>query len=382
MSHRFLAPLLAGMAGSILGCNSSDSTPSDWRDARDSTGFRTLVESPTICRDCIVLERVAVLGDTAGPGYIEWTQNVTRDSLGNYWVGQRDGPKVFDSAGNFLRQVGRAGQGPMEFRRIVRMHTDRDGRVHILDSDNIRETVVGPDFQLYEENRIFGFGSYPASAPLPGRERYVLNMFHMTADRGGLPLHVVEGSEILYSFGEPIDEASPRLSQNKARRRVAADRSGYIFSAEYLEFGVEAWTGTGRRVTGFVGPKLAEEKPVSGPLSAERPPPSMLMAIQPDEAQRLWVVSSGPRDDWLENFRDVERPNGRVGLEPIDDDPRATYIVRIDVIDLDRALIIASSERNELIGAFIGDGLGLEIRYTEIGIPQAFVWSLALKEPR
>ena len=74
-------------------------------------------------------------------------------------------------------------------------------------------------------------------------------------------------------------------------------------------------------------------------------------------------------------------PNGRGMLEPINDDPRATFIVRIDVIDLDSAWIIASSERDELIHAFIGDGLGLEIRYTEIGIPQAVVWSLALKEP-
>ncbi len=107
----------------------------------------------------------------------------------------------------------------------------------------------------------------------------------------------------------------------------------------------------------------------------------MIMAIQVDDAQRLWVVSTGPRDDWLENFREAVRPNGRVVLEPINDDPRATFIVRVDVIDLNAASIIATSEQDELIHAFIGDGLGLEIRYTEIGIPQAVVWSLAFKEP-
>jgi hypothetical protein len=104
----------------------------------------------------------------------------------------------------------------------------------------------------------------------------------------------------------------------------------------------------------------------------------MIMAIQVDHAQRLGVVSSRPRNDWLENQREVVR-RGRVVLEPIDDDPRASFTSRIDVIDLDSGSIIVSSERDELIHAFIGEGLGIETRYTESGIPQVVIWSMTLE---
>lgn len=77
--------------------------------------------------------------------------DVVRDSLGNYWVGQEELIKVFDAQGEFLRAVGRRGEGPMEFGRAWPTHVDASGRVHVVDTDNRRISVIDQSFTLVEE---------------------------------------------------------------------------------------------------------------------------------------------------------------------------------------------------------------------------------------
>jgi hypothetical protein len=376
---KLLALVLAGTVGLILGCSPSESDRPDWRDARDSTGFRTLVESPSICHNCIVLEPAVVMGDTAGPGFLEWTENVTRDSLGHYWVGQRGLVKVFDSAGNFLRQVGRPGRGPMEFIGARPIYTDGDGRVHIFDPQNLRETIIGRDFELHEERQIPPpFQSFPVAVPLPGGKRYAVYMLLHVAGQIGLPLHIVEGSEVIHSFGASVQESWTQLSQFHSRRRLAVDRSGRVFSAQYYNYLIEAWTSSGERITGFEGPTLNEREVRPGRSPRDKAP-SQIDAIYLDDEQLLWVASSHARDNWFDNMIEVVLPSGRTELRPIGESPRLLYAGRIDVIDLNSGSIIASSDREELITAFVGDGLGLEVQYTETDIPQLVVWRMTLE---
>ena len=228
MAHRVLVPvpLMVGAVAFTLGCAPSDSPSGEWSDVTDSTAARTLVESPSICNDCIVVEQVVVMGDTAGPGFVVEAMSATRDSLGNYWVGQADAVKVFDAAGRFVRQVGRAGQGPMEFGRFpAPLYTDADGRVHIMDRRNIRETIVGPKFELFADRRLPGL--VQAAAPL-ANGRLVVNLLLPTNGSAGFPLHIVEGPEVLHSFGGSVD-GSPRLpSQFTSRRFLATDTASFL----------------------------------------------------------------------------------------------------------------------------------------------------------
>ena len=84
---------------------------------------------------------------------------MVRDSAGNYWFGQYEAVKVFDDAGNFVGEVGRAGEGPMEWSNAIPAHADRDGHVHVFDTDNLRRSEIGRDFTLADEARIPGKGS-------------------------------------------------------------------------------------------------------------------------------------------------------------------------------------------------------------------------------
>ena len=205
-------------------------------------------------------------------------------------------------------------------------------------------------------------------------------MYYVGSGQTGLPLHIVDGEEIISSFGEVIDEYSPPLNQAAARRRLATDHAGHVFSTEYFNCAVEAWTDSGERITGFLGPVLNEKEPVIGPFTLDNPPPNMINAIQVDGQDRLWVVRSQVKDDWRDRMVETVGRDGSAVLQPSDPNPRFLYTMLIDVVDLNEGLIIASSGHEQLIEGFIGDGLGLEIQYTEQGIPQAVVWGVSLRE--
>ena len=74
-------------------------------------------------------------------------------------------------------------------------------------------------------------------------------------------------------------------------------------------------------------------------------------------------------------------PNGRIQFKPKDDSLQSIFHSRIDVIDPDSGLLIASTERDELIAAFIGDALMVEYRLSENGNPQLAVWRVDLTDP-
>lgn len=371
-----IMPIIAGAMGSVTGCESSRSQRRDWTNVTDSVEVRIVVESPTICAACIVLERVAVLGDTKGPGFVEWTQYVTRDSLGNYWVGQNGPAKLFDSTGAFVREVGRPGGGPMEFGSSSPVYSDANSRVHILDPINLRATVVGPNDELYAESRLPRY--FNTAIAVSDGAAYLLNVFMPTSEAIGFPLHIVEGSEIRHSFGVAPSEKTPPLNPFNSRRVLAGDASNHVFSAPFYEYFVEVWTTNGRRVTGFKGPTLNDKPPVPGSSTLENPPPNQLWAIRVTTDSLLWIVTSWLKPDWRDRVEEIVRPNGSVGIRAFDDDPRFLFTSRIEVINLNSASIVARDNGEELITAFVGDGLGLETRYLDDGTPQLNIWRMTL----
>ncbi|MGH7501336.1 MAG: hypothetical protein ACREL7_06200 [Longimicrobiales bacterium] len=372
--HFLMMGVLALLAA---GCTISDPKPVPWPDQADSTGVRAITESPSLCRECIVLDPLITIGDTAGPGYIEETSDVVRDSAGNYWVGQRRMIKVFDSTGTFLRQVGRAGAGPMEFERPRPVHTDATGRVHIFDR-NGRETIVGADFALYEERELPGL--VQAAFPLQDAHRYVASMWLGTPDRIGFPLHIIDGSAVMRSFGLRGDQSDGQLSQFNSQRVLTVDAQSHIFSTRLYHYVIEAWTTTGNRIVGFEGPELNQTEPLPGRFAPDNPPPNRIFAIRVDDAARLWVISWQRRPDWQDAVIDQVQPNGEVISLPKDGDFSydRLYTSRLDVIDLNAASLIARVNQDNLFVGFIGSVSILEAEYLDDGTPRLVVWDAAI----
>ncbi len=374
------AMIYAALLMSVASCDSGPSgraeTASPWSARSDSTEVRVLSDAPSICHNCVQFTLEATLGDTSGPGYLVHTDYVVRDSVGNYWLGQyKDMIKVFDKAGNFVRQVGRQGSGPGEFLVPMPTYADAGGLIHIVDPSNVRETVMRPDFQVHT---IRGFPSVMRAAPLPDERRYVATGAPPSPDGIGLPLHITDGRKIAHSFGR---SRTGIVSPFKLYRVLATDRASRIYSTWPFGYLIEVWTTYGHRITGFQGPTLSDRAPQPGVFSDDHPPVTKVAALYPDEKDRLWVLILCVKDDWREHMRVVRRSSGRSVLQPINS-VSELYTSRIDVVDLNSGSIIARSERREHFRAFVGEGLIVEARLLEDATPQVGIWSLTLQPPQ
>ena len=260
----------------------------------------------------------------------------------------------------------------MEFYRPFPVRTDSEGRVHIVDLDTGRETVVNADFSLYSD-RYLHPGGLDLAVPLGEERRYLLNKIGMTAGSVGLPLHIVDGSGILHSFGMEADVRSPTGSQ----RVLATNRQGRVYSTPPDDYLIQVWNESGRRILGLRGPRLNEREASYEPWSPDNPPRNEIFAMQVDDEQRLWVISNVLKDDWQDHMEERVMPNGRMAYGPTDEDFRQIFQSRIDLIDLTSGSLIATGLHDPLLEAFAEDGLAIENVDSELRYhPQMVIWSL------
>ena len=357
--RRFLIAMLP-VTAAIGAIPSTAPAQQNWALTGDSRGRHLVRDAEDLCTTCARLEELAVLGDMTGDGFIQWSRVATRDSLGRYWIGQGQSLKVYDSDGRFLREVGRAGEGPEEFVFIAVVRTGADGRVNVLDPRNTRESVFDGNFALVEERRLPGrAASLFSAAELNGG--YVANT---PAEVTGSPfLHIIRGEEILHSFG--ASDATGPHDAFRSLRIVAARPDGVIATARRVEYAVEMWDAGGTRLV-----ELHREAPLNEvevrqvPYNlTDHPKPHEVIAVRLDDADRLWVLFRMMRDGWEQHYEPRVYPDGQVGIRQL---PNSTtdsiYESRLDVIDLQSGTVVVRARLPGLFEAFMGDGLMLEHR--------------------
>lgn len=324
------------------------------------------MEAP-LCEDCIEFAHVTRLGsDEMGPGFLVddgTMDNVVRDSLGNYWVGQGEQIKVFDSDGAFLRTVGRRGDGPMEFGRAAPRHVDGLGRVHVFDNQHQRVSVIGEGLTLVEEKRVPAAVS--SMAPLDDGERYVVQNTLGSPGREGFLIHIVDGSGVLKSFeaGEEVDE-EPSL-HSPTDLRLAARLDGTVFTARRLEYVIEAWSQEGARLGGLRGEPLMNSATFRlEPISADNPLPNTVGWIRSDSDGLLWVSLLVRRSGWLDTL--IPDPSGEGLVEPGPEDITGIFQGRLDVIDLAACTLVASQLHDQML-LLLEDRTVLGYGMTELG---------------
>ena len=362
-----LLPLFFGCA------DDPDSSQTYWPAVADSTQMHQFVDNGSICLDCVTLERVVTMGDTLGPGFLREGYHMVRDSAGNYWHGQYDEIKLFAADGVFLRTIGRAGQGPMEFGNAAPVYTDAEGRVHVVDSGNTRRTVIDRNLALFDETPLPGFVTQAAA--LANGDLWVVNMSHTAPEAIGMPLHIIQGDSLITSFKGIADGEEVVQSAFSARRILTVDSADRIFASPIDSYIVEVWDDTGRRLTGFAGPTLNETPRQRGGVTPANPWRNSMRALHVDRSDRLWVVSWRRRADWLDAMVERVQANGDVSLEiGPDRDLSAVVESHIDVIDLQSATIIARTRVDELVIGFLDDETLWTGGYGPWGEPLVSVW--------
>lgn len=274
---RRIGRLAAGLAGALwagaTGC--SPETPKAGSFFSGECRLDT-ASADAPCASCLDLELATTLGTEEDEGFLVdrgTLGDIVRDQNGNYWVGQRDQIKVFDSAGTFVAAVGRAGQGPMEFAFAQPMHTDSAGRVHVFDNRNARVSIIGSDLNLHEARRLPATAVF-AMTPVADGDQYAIQAWIPDPPHIGLPLHIVGDGEIIRSFGAGIEPDSEpdsdvdELDSFTAQRRLTTDSHGNVFSSHYYDYVVEAWSPDDGSRIGSWRDRLfttARAPPVRGP---------------------------------------------------------------------------------------------------------------------
>lgn len=342
-----------------------------------------LRDGPDICAECVQMELMAVIGDTTGPGYIE--EQISRlviDGRGRFWLKQKYDMKVFERDGTFTRSIGRKGEGPGEFDDPWPVYRSEDGKVHVLDPGNLRETVFDSEFNVVEEIAWHGLPFFSYAVPLPGRTGYVINAWIATPEAIGLPLHIVRSGKIVRSLGQEVSGQEVQETAFTNMRIVAVDPAFRIFSMRRFDSTIEVWDSTGDRIATFAGPALNAHAVKPTFYSADNPLPTEVVSMHAEDDGILWIVMRRPRADWMKYFEERVYPDGLVGLELKDDVTLGdVYSVRVEVVDLLAQRVLARRDIPGFFSIMNQDFVLTENRWAQDGSPQVAVWQLSLVGP-
>jgi len=145
------------------------------------------------------------------------------DGRGQLYVFDRQSSRivVVDAQGRFVREIGKAGEGPGELRMPASFVVMRDGTVVVADAGHRAYTLFGPD------------GEYDRMVSMGGADG-MIRIGQMEADPGGLGFVTGGGNQMMMSMrsgpgGEGLAQPTSRpvehvsLDQETARSEVLAD---------------------------------------------------------------------------------------------------------------------------------------------------------------
>lgn len=251
----------------------------------------------TACPECrIAVRTLAVLGQEGAPDRIAHPAvAMALGSDGTYALATHVDPflQLFDSSGKFVRDVGRSGQGPGEFRMIMGSAFRPDGGLDVIDAAG-RVVGFGPDLRV-DSHWVTDF--QPSWDVLRIRGDSVLVAgYSRSSDLIGLAAHVFPSDGLrARSFGEL---AGTIASQDPYRmsRTVSASGDSAVWIAPLDRYQIELWSLDGERLRTIVG-EVPWFDPLPEPKEGSGPPRGHFKSVL-EEDGLLWIGASVPRDDW------------------------------------------------------------------------------------
>ena len=334
------------------------------------------------CERCAIraYPRITLRTEAAPAGLAAIPQQVTRDGRGNYWVlvtGQL--PMVFSPRGAFLREVGRRGSGPGEFRGIGAIAALPGDSILLIDPQLQRASLFGPDLSFRRSMSLPVRAG--ATAVLRWPHRVVVNGAGFTPEQAGWPLHLLDLSRDpvthLRAFGENRAEP-PGGNSPAAIRRLFPAGDGSFWAADVVQYRLIRYGADGTVLT-----RVRRQTPVFPGESRwsigspDTPPPAFLetAAVRGDT---LWVALRVPRPDWRDAWRDVRLPSrGEVAASRAPE-RTALHITRIEAIELRRGVVLAHRNLNGILVQLAPDLTAALYDLDENGVPRLRLIDLRL----
>ncbi len=316
------------------------------------------------------LQPVVRFSSTVGDGALESVPLMTPRLAGAYhvvttpWGTGEKLPRLFDSAGRYLRTLGREGSGPQEFRAAEMVYATGDTAM-IFDMGTRQMTfVAAPDAFL----RTVPWQHRPYSLMELRDGSFVIS----TGDFSVAPamLHVARDGSLLGEFGEP---GSPQTQESRHRVFAPAADGGFWSARTQQRLELQKWRAPGDLeatipLTASWFPRYTEP---TFP-SQTNPPSPMVLAIWTDAEDMVWIVGLAPGERWFEGMgasRDLGDGRTAARIE----DPDKVFDTIIEQWDPASGTRRWSERLDRFYGVQVGPWLMAATRETFLGFQVAEV---------
>lgn len=324
---------------------------------------------------------VDTLKGALGPGTLAGMQrSVIRTSLGQIWYTDyfRGAPRIYDSAGRFVRRIGTTGSGPGEYEGQILLRLRGDS-VYVADGMNGRISVVSVKG---EAGRSLELPVPDAQDFLPLRaDGYVLNVALPTASGAGFPLHFVsDEGKVRSSGGDELPYT--RRTRTSLNRVLAVATESTFWSGDPNEYVIREWDARGvqhrelRRSVAWFPPHM----PNPGMASRDDPWRPRLSGIQQDSAGLVWVLIQVPDARWQQALRPGTISEGKQYYNLTDYNEYLDTI--IEVIDPRTDSLVTSRRFDTALSDLLDAGHGAGFVYhDDRGVPRIALWRIRLTNP-
>ena len=321
------------------------------------------------CQECAVqLDTLMSLGGLDGPGVasISPFSTVATDASGRILVASRllsDQFAVFDANGRYVTSVGRAGDGPGEYRFISAIAAG-PRYLHVLDDAQSRRTMLSYDFEVVRTDRLPG---HAWSAAALESDAVVFSAALPTPQSVSHPLHVLDTDGVLASFGA----ANDRVHRGRTTVMYVNTGRGTVWAVAERSYELQEWRAAPvvHQRTVSVRAKWFEDD------DEETFPRSLLLGAVP-AGDTLWVIGRAPDRRWT--GRAVPGQDPSVPIE----DPINIWDGVLDAVDLRTGRRLAHLRvEAPFLGAVSGGDLIVQYGEDRFGIPYVHLVRPALAAP-
>lgn len=298
-----------------------------------------------MCKACTIeLTEIAILGNSEGPGSFELPPNGRAwdiDSDQRFWIGNGTQLLIFDRRGQFVQQVGRAGEGPGEFRGISRVLCVPGDSVLVLDVRLGRASVFDSSGRYIRNIRMMDRAQAFDIAVLRWPTDIIMNAVVLEETSVGWPLHVLDFSgpetTLKRSFGDN-DGRYVFGQELKLQRMIGLGGKTDFWTAPLYTLALKHWSVDGQELSHSFSlqPDWLSQEAEPLPLGTPSTPPARLIrALWVDpERDLVWTVAWIPRRDWAEAWKTIKPLPGQGEVRPSDlPAPEELWETRIDVFN-------------------------------------------------
>jgi hypothetical protein len=347
------------------------------------------------CAGCAIrITKTATLIAPEEDGAFSFWTTVARDRRGRIYAVAKPSHRilVFDSAGRFVRRVGRQGSGPGEYLGITRVVSGPGDSLWVVETTR-RVTILTPALE-YARSFVAPTNIFDIT-PRPDGSAVIATSVP-TPEASGYPFHLLDRQgRIVKSFG------TVRVNQHLAdcttcgtqSARMAA-RSDHLLATTNNRYDIERWTVDGSRdVTWSIqnSPWFRPWTTSANWYSGAAPRPTTILDAREDASGLFWILAAKAPSDWTP---------GRVTLGPgmvargnavrvpsygaasdwnLENQALVSETV-LEVIDLQRRVVLASSR---FAGPLypLNDGWAYQVQPGKDDIPIIEVFHVSLTVP-